>query len=351
MKLEKFAASSMTEAMALIQKKFGPNAVIYSQSKTVNGIEVIAGLTMPNDMAVVQQPIEKKEIVSDLNELIQKFDHPRLISELEAIEKSNLIIKKLRQFKFTYDFCEDFAMQYASSCSKESILNNEIIIKILLSKIHIEETELINIKKICTLVGPTGIGKSTTIGKLAHRFALRFGTQKLGIISMDFKRIITKNQFHYFGKLLNIQVEYAQNMEELREAIEILDNKRLILIDTAGVNQNDNQQLAELFNRFNSQLPGISSYLVLPCNLQSDILDDVVNKFKMPNMAACIITKTDESQSLAPCLSVIMKNKLSIAYCCNGQNLAKNIYVPSRAQLLNAVFKGEKIDTCSDLPI
>ncbi len=354
MKLEKFYASTMAEVMEMIQKKFGSDAVIYSQSRSDKGVEVIAGLTQPEikePSATYTEKEKPKPPLNDFQDLIKKFDHPELISELNAIEKYNLLMRKLRELKFPYEFSEDFAKQYASSCTIESILNHEMIIKILLSRIHIEETELINIKKICTLVGPTGIGKSTTIAKLARRFASRFGAHRIGIISTDFQRIITKNQFHYFGKLLNIQIEYAQNVMELKEAIQILDDKRLILIDTAGVNQNDNQKIAELFERFSAKIPGITSYLVLPCNLQSDILDDVATKFTMSHTAGCIMTKTDEAKSLAPCLSVAMKHRLPIAYCCNGQNIVNDIYVPSRAQLINAVFQGEKNDKRSDVSV
>jgi len=329
--------------MEQIQRKLGAEAVIYSQKKTENGIEVIAGLPNPA-ISTNKAQTSKTSVEDSLLEKIKTYDNPEIMAELQAIEKYNLLMKKLRKLNFPYEFSDDFAKTYSSSCTKETILNNEMIIKILLSKIHVEETELIHLRKICALVGPTGIGKSTTVAKLARRFASKFGTHKLGIISTDFQRIITKNQFYYFGKLLNIQIEYARDDKELKEAIRFLDDKRLILIDTAGVNQNDNQKIAELCERLSEEIPSLTSYLVLPCNLQHDILDDVVTRFKMKHIAGCILTKTDECKSLAPCLSVVMKHKLDIAYCCNGQNIVKDMYVPTRVQLINDVFQGEKSD-------
>lgn len=350
MKIEKFTASSMIEAMEKIQKKLGDDAVIYSQNKTDSGVEIIAGLPQENTAKTSTVKVAASPAESFLTRLKQA-DDPQLLTELEHLEKHNLIIRKLRKLHFPYHFCEYFADQYSSQCTLEAIRNNEIIIKILLSQLHITETEPIHIKKICALIGPTGIGKSTTIAKLARRFAAKFGTENVGIVSTDFQRIITKNQFHYFGKLLNIQIEYAKDNEALKKSMQLLQDKRLILIDTAGVNQNDPQKVTELFERFCDDFHGLSTYLVLPCNIQSEILDDVIRKFKMPHTAGCILTKMDEARSLAPALSVVMQHRLPVAYCCNGQNIINDIYVPTAAMLLKRVFEGESHEQYSDVSV
>lgn len=354
MKLEKFSAESMASVLKMVQIKLGDHAVIYSQTKTDKGIEVIAGLPK-NDQeyaaSQIKQPVAsvKESLIvaekkTSLLDRIHEIDVAELKSEISDMEKLNLLQLKLRQLKFPHDFIEKYSSMYASLCEKESILNNEIIVKILLTKIQVEETESIATKKICALVGPTGIGKSTTTAKLAKRFSSRYGANNVGIISTDFQRIITKNQFHYFGKLLNIQIEYAKDSIELREAIHVLDDKKIIFIDTAGVSQNDNRKLAELFEKLSNQITGMTSYLVLPCNLQSDILNDVVTNFKMPHTAGCIITKKDECKSIAPCLSVAVMHQLPIAYWCNGQNIIKDIHVPKKSELIRSVFHGEKND-------
>jgi flagellar biosynthesis protein FlhF len=82
----------------------------------------------------------------------------------------------------------------------------------------------------------------------------------------------------------------------------------------------------------------ISLYLVLPCNLQTDILNDVVTHFNLPNTQGCIMTKKDECHFIAPCLSVILNHQLSISYVCSGQNIAKDIEVVNKIQLINDVF-------------
>lgn len=344
MRLEKFYAGSMSEALAKIQEKFGADAVIYSQNSTDKGIEVVAGIAKQLSNNTGISPIEKNSSIDSLN-ILEKFaaiDHQSLQTELQRIEKINLLQQKLRKLKFAPDFIEYCSDNYAVGCDKESILNNEIIIKILLSKIPILENEIIDSKKICALIGPTGIGKSTTVAKLAKRFISKYGSRKLGIISTDFQRIITKNQFHYFGKLLNIQIEYARNANELKEAIHVFDKKQLTLIDTAGISPSDNRKLAELLDNPSNEIKDIATYLVLPCNLQSDILDEVVQNFRMSHTLGCIMTKKDECKSIAPCLSIVMNHQLPIAYWCNGQNISKDIHTPNKIQLINAVFHGEK---------
>lgn len=340
MKLEKFYAESMPQVMMIIQKKLGPDAVIYSQVKTGNFVEVVAGL--PQVEVKSDALSDAKPIKTTLDERliqIKKLDNATVNHELELIEKRNLLHYKLRELKFSHTFIERFIDLYSSQCAMDDIINEDQIIKMLLSKIKVASHEFIDEKKVCAVVGPTGIGKSTTIAKLAKRFISRYGNESLGIISTDFQRIINKNQFQYFGSLLNVQIEYAVNMRELQQSIHLLDSKKLILIDTAGVNQKDNKKIAELFQNIEVDSTPISLYLVLPCNLQTEILEDVVNNFTFPNTEGCIMTKSDECKSIAPCLSVILNNHLTISYVCGGQNISKDIEVANKVSLVNDVFR------------
>ncbi|MFI4918019.1 MAG: hypothetical protein ACHP65_00525 [Legionellales bacterium] len=345
MKLEKFYAESMSKAMLIIQKKLGDDAVIYSQVKTGDFVEVVAGLPGSQADTTPEALLSKtanlyKSTLDDKMLQIKKLDNSTVNHELAMIEKRNLLHYKLRRLKFSHEFINRFVDTYSSHCSIDDIVSDDQIIKMLLSKIRVAAHEFIDEKKVCAVVGPTGVGKSTTIAKLAKRFVARYGADALGIVSTDFQRIITKNQFHYFGRLLNVQIEYARNMQELQQSIYMLDNKKLILIDTAGVNQKDNRKTAELFQNIEIDGNPISLYLVLPCNLQTDILNDMVTNFNMPNTEGCIITKKDEYEFIAPCLSVILNHNLSISYVCGGQNISKDIEVANKLNLVNDVFSG-----------
>jgi flagellar biosynthesis protein FlhF len=340
MKLEKFYAESMPQVMMIIQKKLGPDAVIYSQVKTGNFVEVVAGL--PQGDLKPEALSDAKPIKTTLDDRlvqIKKLDNAAVNHELALIEKRNLLHYKLRELRFSHTFIERFIDLYSSQCAIDDIINEDQIIKMLLSKIKVASHEFIDEKKVCAVVGPTGVGKSTTIAKLAKRFISRYGNEALGIISTDFQRIINKNQFQYFGSLLDVQIEYAVNMRELQQSIHLLDSKKLILIDTAGVNQKDNKKIAELFQNIEVDSTPISLFLVLPCNLQTEILEDVVNNFTFPNTEGCIMTKSDECKSIAPCLSVILNNHLTISYVCGGQNISKDIEAANKVNIVNDVFR------------
>lgn len=354
MKLERFHAETMSEALNKIHEKLGGDAVIYSQMKTEKGIEVVAGVARLENKAGRNKEIQNPPVPPEKDNLLTRLaelDQKTLQAELARIEKLNLLQQKLRKLEFPSFFIDEYSHIYAEHCEKEAIISNEIIIKILLSKIPLLEEEFIETQKICALIGPTGIGKSTSIAKIAKRFISKYGAKKLGIISTDFQRIITKNQFHYFGKLLDIEIEYARNAIELKDAIQVFAHKQLTLIDTAGVSPVDNKKLAELLEGPCSENKEISTYLVLPCNLQSTILNEVVDHFRMPHTRGCIMTKKDESMTIAPCLSVVMKHQLPIAYWCDGQNINKDIHVPTKTQLINAVFHGERSDRSLSVPV
>jgi flagellar biosynthesis protein FlhF len=356
-KLEKFYAESMSQAMGIIQKKLGPDAVIYSQEKKDHLVEVVAGL--PNAglkfakentgaaAVAISEPQESAEsfnklrITPDLDSThvrVQKLDNEDMRNEFRMMEQRNLLSKKLLQLKFSYDFIERFVNSYSSHCDIEEIANNDLIIKMLLSKLKVASEEFIAQKRIVALIGPTGVGKSTTLAKLAKRFISHYGNDALGIVSTDFQRIITKNQFYYFGQLLNVQVEYARDMVELQQSIKLLDDKKLILIDTAGVNQYDNKKIATLCETIQIDSAQVSLYLVLPCNLQTEALDQMVRNFKMDNTEGCIITKTDESASIAPVLSVIMNHDLTLNYVCSGQNISRDIRPANKIELVSDVL-------------
>ncbi|KGP63720.1 hypothetical protein EP47_04980 [Legionella norrlandica] len=237
MKLERFYAESMADALIKIQEKLGSEAVIYSQTSCANGVEVIAGLTH-QEKDTTNFSSEQKENGPEPLSLLEKvasIDQNSLKTELIRIEKITLFQQRLRSLKFPSDFIEEYSSIYAEACEKEAILSNEIFIKLLFSHISLLENEIIDSQKICALIGPTGIGKSTSVAKLAKRFIDKYGSKNLGIISTDFQRIITKNQFHYFGKLLDIDIKYARNSLELKESIYFFSEKQLTLIDTAGL--------------------------------------------------------------------------------------------------------------------
>ncbi|WP_286963626.1 flagellar biosynthesis protein FlhF, partial [Idiomarina sp. UBA3992] len=177
------------------------------------------------------------------------------------------------------------------------------------------------------LVGPTGVGKTTTIAKLAARYAQRHGADKVALITTDTFRIGASEQLQTYGRIIGCPVKVAKNAQELADALLALRQKSLILIDTAGMGQRDkrlNEQLSQLIQ--NSRLR-IRPYLVLSATSQSQVLMDAVKQFKALPLSGCIFTKLDECLSLGESISVAIEHGLPVGYLTNGQQVPEDIRV------------------------
>lgn len=184
---------------------------------------------------------------------------------------------------------------------------------------------------VVALVGPTGVGKTTTVAKLAARYALRHGPRRVALITTDSYRIGAFDQLRTFGMILDMPVRLAGTAEELGAALEDFADRELVLIDTAGMSQRDlrlTQQFALL-----DRAPGLKSYLVLTANAQTSALEEAVAAFAQPGLAGCILTKLDETSRLGGALAVVHDRELPLAYVGNGQRVPEDLQA-ARAEAL-----------------
>lgn len=190
---------------------------------------------------------------------------------------------------------------------------------------------------VYALVGPTGVGKTTTIAKLAARCVLKHGAPSLALITTDTYRIGAHEQLKIYGKILNVPVYAVKNEAELNRALIDLSNKHLVLIDSAGMSQRDHrirEQLALL-----SGNPVVQRVLLLSATAQSGTLDDVVRAYQGHGFAGTILTKIDEALSLAPVLDVAVRHKLSIHYVTNGQRVPEDLHLAQAHYLVDRALK------------
>ncbi len=201
---------------------------------------------------------------------------------------------------------------------------------LLAGQIRITGDDIVSKGGVVALVGPTGVGKTTTVAKLAARFALRHGYQEVALITTDGYRIAAHEQLRTYGRILGIPVQVVNNAEELRGVLEGFRDKRLVLIDTAGMGQRD-LRLAGQFKTILSGAPQIRSYVLLAANVQREGLDEVAHAFSDLEPAGCILTKVDECVSLGGVLSVVAERELPVAYVSDGQRVPEDIH-PARAE-------------------
>ncbi|MDR3158852.1 MAG: flagellar biosynthesis protein FlhF [Zoogloeaceae bacterium] len=190
---------------------------------------------------------------------------------------------------------------------------------------------------VYALMGPTGVGKTTTTAKLAARCVLRHGASKVALVTTDSYRIGAYEQLRIYGRILGVTVYLAKDAEELRQILDELAHKHMVLIDTMGMSQKD-KLVAEL----NAMLANsaVRRLLLLSATARGDTLDDVVRAYRGGgDLSGCILTKIDETAGLAPALDVIIRHGLTLHYISNGQRVPEDLHLPNRAYLLHRAFK------------
>ena len=198
------------------------------------------------------------------------------------------------------------------------------------------ESDIIDRGGVYALVGPTGVGKTTTTAKLAARCVLRHGPSRVALVTTDSYRIGAHEQLRIYGRILGVPVYLVKDGAELRQTLAELQHKHIVLIDTMGMSQKD-----KLVPELTDMLSGcaVQRLLLLSCTSRGDTLDDVVRAYQGDGLAGCLLTKVDEAASLAAALDVIMRHRLRLHYVSNGQRVPEDLHLPNRAYLLHRAFK------------
>jgi flagellar biosynthesis protein FlhF len=189
---------------------------------------------------------------------------------------------------------------------------------------------------IFALVGPTGVGKTTTTAKLAARAVMRYGAKNVGLITVDHYRVGAHDQLRSYGRMLGCPVHLAHDAEALNDLLTGMRNKHLVLIDTIGVPQRDprlNEHLSMLMGA------GIERVLVLNAASQLETLEDVVTTWRGPRCTRAIITKIDEAVKLGGVVDVCVRHRLLLDSVANGQRVPEDIHAANSALLVHRSLK------------
>ena len=199
------------------------------------------------------------------------------------------------------------------------------------------DNDIIERGGVFALVGPTGVGKTTTTAKLAARCVVRYGADKLALLTTDGYRIGAHEQLRIYGRILGVPVHVVRDGEDLRHTLADLRDKHMVLIDTVGMSQRDRmvaEQAAMLM-----RAGEVNRLLLLNATSRGDTLDDVVSAYAGEDLAGCILTKMDETSSLAPVIDVAVRHGLLLCYVANGQRVPEDLHLPNRNYLLHRAFK------------
>ncbi|GGN49816.1 flagellar biosynthesis protein FlhF [Oceanobacillus indicireducens] len=372
MKIKKYIADTMPEAMNEIRKDFGREAVIL-QSKEIKQkgflglfqkkrIEVIAAHD-PDPIKRGSKPLEAKEIKMEQTSKTQ--------SDLQTIEP---VLKEIRNLKnlIELEAAKDetklpalyqLALQQLLDQEVEKTLAEAIIEKTISfladEGSEVTETNIANALKqvirnelnglsfqgitgeqqIVQFVGPTGVGKTTTIAKIAAKLILQ-EKKKVAFITTDTYRIAAVEQLKTYARILNVPLEVAYQVDDYRQAIETFTDYDVILVDTAGRNFREKAYISQLKEML-EDVPSIATYLVLALTTKPKDVQDLFEQFQDIPLTEMIFTKMDETTQYGSILSIALNNRIGIAYLTNGQDVPDDLVKPTPTLISDLIVEQE----------
>ncbi len=207
-------------------------------------------------------------------------------------------------------------------------------------KVDDTESDVIERGGVVALVGPTGVGKTTTVAKLAAHAVLRFGASNVALLSTDSYRIGAHEQLRIYGRILNVPVYAIKEESELDMTLADLQRSHLVLVDTVGMSQRD-RNIPDQIRFLCGDNRQVKRQLILPATAQGVTLDDIVRAHQGVGLDGCILTKVDESVSLAPAIDCLIRHGLKLHYVTNGQRVPEDIRTANAAYLVDRAFKGQ----------
>jgi flagellar biosynthesis protein FlhF len=228
----------------------------------------------------------------------------------------------------------DVVTKVLKGCTKTHSLSNAWpdALANLAHQLPVNGRDIVDQGGVFAFVGPTGVGKTTTIGKLAARYVLQHGADKVALITTDTYRIAAHDQLRSLARILRVPVRVVDESNSLESLLRSLRHCSLILIDTAGFRHGDPHLKAQL--KALADQPQVKSYLVLSCNSQEQMLKASVHAYGAARLQGCVLTKLDETASMGEALGVVMQNRLPVVYTTDGQDIPKNLDVARAHQLV-----------------
>jgi len=194
-----------------------------------------------------------------------------------------------------------------------------------------------NSPRIIALVGPTGVGKTTTTAKLAAMYALNRGNKE-ALLTMDIFRVGSVEQLKTYSRIMGIPLEVASTPKELEKAVEKHAACDLIFIDTAGRSHKDKEKLDEMKNFLEDKIP-MEVYLCLSATTKDRELEEILNRFRIFQVSKVVFTKIDECESFGNMVNLLMKDNLQIAYFTTGQRVPEDIEIATPAKLADMIYR------------
>ncbi|WP_079221808.1 flagellar biosynthesis protein FlhF [Stenotrophomonas maltophilia] len=247
------------------------------------------------------------------------------------------------EYGFDAGLARDVAMQIP--LETEAHRGRGLMLGLISRKLPIAPVDPLEEGGVIALVGPTGAGKTTTIAKLASRFAEKHAPRDVALVTTDTLRVGAREQLYGYGRQLGIAVHEANSGTDLDQLLERLQDYKLVLIDTAGLGPRDRALAAQL--QWLRAARQVRTLLVLPANTSFGDMDEVVRRFGAANLQGLVLSKLDETGRFGNALSVAVDHALPITWVTDGQDVPEDLH---RASAANLVLRLEDLRRAADMP-
>ncbi len=352
MRVKRFTAADITEALRQVRRELGPEAVILSTGRLPQGgVEVSAAVEPPAGAGETADPSPRQDPAGDTVSLLAR--------RLEDL--SGMLGRHLVAAEAATGFAARPEVAPLYHCLKEQELDPRIMARLLdglsapdgvglLPRLYIRFKKMLHTgyplrltpgrPVVWALVGPTGVGKTTTVAKLAARFSLKQGL-KVGMISADAYRMAAAEQLAVYGRIMEVPTREAGDPGQMRRALDELGDRDLVLVDTVGRSPGDQGSLEELQGLLKA-VPHLENHLVLACPTRDRDQARVVDAFRAFAPRSLIFTKLDETGTLGPLVNQVVRTGLPLSYITCGQKVPDDLEEADRDRLAKRILPSRR---------
>lgn len=364
-------APSSREALRLVREKLGPDAVVLSNRVTLDGVEVIAALegaeAAPAALAVAPSrpatlsaapavhahasPAEGDAVLREIHSMRGMIEEQLAGMAWNDKQRRDPVrghlLRTLLGAGFSARLAKDVLQDLPTGQSHAAGMDYakaELARRMPLLE---DEDALMDQGGVYALMGPTGVGKTTTTAKLAARCVMRFGADKLALVTTDSYRIGAYEQLRIYGQILGVSVHAVKDAADLDRVLIGLRDKHMVLIDTVGMSQRDRAVSEQIAMLCGANRP-VKRLLLLNASSHGDTLNEVVRAYRHGDhadsgwdLAGCIFTKVDESTHPGALIDMAIRHQLPVHYISSGQKVPEHLVLADGKALVDSVFQAK----------
>ncbi|TFH86708.1 flagellar biosynthesis protein FlhF [Billgrantia azerbaijanica] len=377
MSVLRFTGVNSREAMRQVREALGDEALILANRPTDSGVEILAmaesaapdepaGAVHHAPPAAADRPLVPPPVADAPARPARDFEamSAKLLEEMRDMRAllareqesrtptgglAEQITQRLLEAGFGAALADEIAAGLPEELASAAVLDERALAWLkrqLLSRLEApgDEAALLERTGVVALIGPTGVGKTTTTAKLAARYVMRHGTRPVALVTTDSFRIGAHEQLRIYARLLDVPMYALTADQPVSDLLGRMQGKSWVIIDTVGMSQRD-QRVIEQVAHLRGDTSPVRLVLLLNAASQPDTLEEVVLRYRQAAQAAgaeltdCVITKQDEAGRLAPVLDIIMRHGLRLLFVSHGQRVPEDMALADPAALIDEALE------------